>query len=61
MPGGQISIRMDGRTFVVSQVTYANYYFENHKGILSNQTASYGLWSETNGWWTRILAADFDQ
>ena len=33
--------------------------FENHKGILSNQTASYGL-SETNGWWTRILVADFD-
>ncbi len=33
--------------------------FENHKGILSNQTTAYGL-AETNGWWNRILAADFD-
>jgi len=33
--------------------------FENHNGILSNQTAAYGL-AETNGWWNRILAADFD-
>lgn len=33
--------------------------FENHKGILSNQTKAYSL-SETNGWWSRILAADFD-
>ena len=34
--------------------------FENHKGLLSNQTAAYGL-AETNGWWNRILTADFDK
>lgn len=33
--------------------------FENHNGKLTNETKAYGL-SETNGWWTRILAADFD-
>ncbi len=34
--------------------------FENHKGILSDQTKAYGL-SETQGWWCRILADDFDK
>jgi hypothetical protein len=33
--------------------------FENHKGVLSNQTVAYGL-AETQGWWCRILADDFD-
>ena len=33
--------------------------FENHNGILLNQTAAYGL-NQTNGWWNRLLAADFD-
>ena len=33
--------------------------FENHNGQLTDQTKAYGL-SDTNGWWTRILAADFD-
>jgi hypothetical protein len=33
--------------------------FINHKGILSNETKAYGL-SDTNGWWSRILADDFD-
>ena len=34
--------------------------FENHNGILLNQTKAYGL-SETNGWWNRILAGDFNK
>ncbi len=34
--------------------------FENHRGILSDQTRAYGL-SDTQGWWCRILADDFDQ
>jgi len=33
--------------------------FENHKGKLADATKEYGL-AETNGWWRRILAADFD-
>ncbi|MEJ7682955.1 MAG: FG-GAP-like repeat-containing protein [Segetibacter sp.] len=33
--------------------------FENHEGVLTNQTKAYGL-SETDGWWSRILADDFD-
>jgi len=33
--------------------------FENHHGKLSDETKAYGL-SETNGWWCRILADDFD-
>jgi len=33
--------------------------FINHKGILINETKVYGL-SETNGWWSRIFADDFD-
>jgi hypothetical protein len=34
--------------------------FENHNGKLAEATKAYGL-SETNGWWTRILAEDFDR
>ncbi|HSB91533.1 MAG TPA: VCBS repeat-containing protein [Flavitalea sp.] len=34
-------------------------FLENHKGILDNATASFGL-AETDGWWRRILADDFD-
>jgi enediyne biosynthesis protein E4 len=33
--------------------------FENQKGKLVDQTNAYGL-SNTNGWWSRILADDFD-
>ncbi|MEO8413900.1 MAG: VCBS repeat-containing protein [Ginsengibacter sp.] len=33
--------------------------FENHRGRLTNETKAYGL-LDTNGWWTRIHAADFD-
>ena len=33
--------------------------FENHHGQLVNQTTAYGL-DTTNGWWTRIIASDFD-
>ena len=33
--------------------------FINHLGVLHNETKVYGL-SETNGWWCRILADDFD-
>ena len=33
--------------------------FENHKGKLTDETKAYGF-TDTNGWWTRILAADFD-
>jgi len=33
--------------------------FENNKGILVNATKSYGL-QDTNGWWCRLLADDFD-
>jgi len=33
--------------------------FENHKGILVDKTKEYGL-SGTNGWWSRINAADMD-
>ncbi|MDQ2864129.1 MAG: VCBS repeat-containing protein, partial [Bacteroidota bacterium] len=33
--------------------------FINHKGILANETKAYGL-SDTNGWWSRIFADDFD-
>ena len=33
--------------------------FENHQGKLVNATNAYGL-SGTSGWWTRILADDFD-
>ena len=33
--------------------------FENHLGKLVNATNAYGL-SGTSGWWTRILADDFD-
>ncbi len=33
--------------------------FENHQGKLVNATNAYGL-GGTNGWWTRILADDFD-
>jgi hypothetical protein len=33
--------------------------FENHNGRLTNATAVYGL-SETQGWYHRILAGDFD-
>lgn len=33
--------------------------FENHKGVLEDATNSFGL-SESNGWWRRILADDFD-
>ncbi|MEX6686870.1 VCBS repeat-containing protein [Danxiaibacter flavus] len=33
--------------------------FENHNGVLSDQTKQYGL-TDTEGWWTRILAGDFD-
>lgn len=34
--------------------------FENHQGKLSDQTQAYGL-SQTQGWWSRIGADDFDQ
>lgn len=34
--------------------------FENQKGTLKEITNDYGL-SETNGWWRKILADDFDQ
>lgn len=34
--------------------------FENNHGQLSNQTKAYGL-ENTNGWWTRIIATDFDK
>lgn len=34
--------------------------FENHQGTLKEMSNAYGL-SETNGWWRRILADDFDQ
>ncbi len=33
--------------------------FENHHGQLINETTAYGL-DTTNGWWTRIIANDFD-
>jgi len=33
--------------------------FENHKGLLVDQTKEYGL-SETNGWWSRIKAVDLN-
>lgn len=33
--------------------------FENHNGILTDQTKAYGL-GDTNGLWCRILAGDFD-
>lgn len=33
--------------------------FENHNGKLVDATAAYGL-NNTNGWWCRILADDFD-
>jgi enediyne biosynthesis protein E4 len=33
--------------------------FENHQGKLVNATTTYGL-NNTNGWWCRILADDFD-
>ncbi|MBS1934459.1 MAG: VCBS repeat-containing protein, partial [Bacteroidetes bacterium] len=33
--------------------------FENHNGKLSNETTKYGL-ENTQGWWCRITAADFD-
>lgn len=33
--------------------------FENHNGKLTNRTKANEL-SDTNGWWTRLLAADFD-
>ncbi len=33
--------------------------FINHNGILINETKAYGL-SQTNGWWSRICADDFD-
>jgi hypothetical protein len=33
--------------------------FENHRGIFSNQTKAYGL-ADTQGWWNRIVADDFD-
>jgi len=33
--------------------------FENHKGVLVDQTKEYGL-AETNGWWSRINAVDLN-
>ena len=33
--------------------------FENHRGVLQNETKAYGL-DSTNGWWCRLLVADFD-
>jgi len=33
--------------------------FENHKGVLVDQTKEYGL-AETNGWWSRIKAVDIN-
>jgi len=33
--------------------------FENHNGVLVNETKTYGL-DNSNGWWCRILADDFD-
>ena len=33
--------------------------FENHNGVLADATKVYGF-ADTNGWWERILAADFD-
>lgn len=33
--------------------------FENNHGVLQNATKAYGL-DTTNGWWCRLLAADFD-
>ena len=33
--------------------------FENHQGKLKDATGTYGL-ANTNGWWRRILADDFD-
>lgn len=33
--------------------------FENKEGRLTNQTRAYGL-DHTEGWWTSLLAADFD-
>lgn len=34
--------------------------FENNKGRLVNATSTYGL-ANTNGWWCRLLADDFDK
>lgn len=34
--------------------------FENHQGKLVDATAAYGL-GNTNGWWCRLLAGDFDR
>ncbi|WP_207632494.1 VCBS repeat-containing protein [Foetidibacter luteolus] len=34
--------------------------FENNKGMLFNKTKEYGL-ADTEGWWCRIAAADFDK
>ena len=34
--------------------------FENNNGRLANATAAYGL-TDSNGWWCRLLADDFDK
>lgn len=34
--------------------------FKNHQGQLVNQTKAYGL-DNSNGWWTKIIATDFDK
>jgi hypothetical protein len=55
-----IDLNKDGwQDLVVAGMFMPVTVFENHRGVLQNETKAYGL-DSTRGWWCRLLAADFD-